>query len=280
MKSILETHPEIAKQWHPTKNEELKPENFSFGSGQKVWWLCNKTCPEGCLHEWESNISSRCGYMKSGCPYCCENSRILCKHVSIVYTHPEIVKQWHPTKNEELKPKDFTFGSGQRVWWVCKYDHSWDATIIKRCRDNRGCPYCKNKTEEKLRIYLDCKSLNPISQFKNTWCIYPETNNYFRFDFLIEKFNLIIELDGEQHFKQVSNWKSPELNQEKDIYKMKKALENLYSIIRIKQQEVWDNDYSWLEEKLLPHIKNYEIPCVLYIEENKDYEKYKNLMIN
>ena len=32
--------PELAAQWHPTKNGELSPFDVSYGSGKPVWWLC------------------------------------------------------------------------------------------------------------------------------------------------------------------------------------------------------------------------------------------------
>ena len=41
-KSLAETHPEIAKQWHPTKNGSLTPFDLSIGSGKLVWWKCAK----------------------------------------------------------------------------------------------------------------------------------------------------------------------------------------------------------------------------------------------
>ena len=50
--SLAETHPEVAKQWHPTKNEDLTPFNVTSGSSKKVWWKCDK----GDDHEWESEI--------------------------------------------------------------------------------------------------------------------------------------------------------------------------------------------------------------------------------
>lgn len=56
------THPEVAAQWHPTKNGDLKPGMTTFGSGKKVWWVCSKG------HEWRSIIKNR----SSGhnCPHC------------------------------------------------------------------------------------------------------------------------------------------------------------------------------------------------------------------
>ncbi|MDO8609208.1 MAG: zinc-ribbon domain-containing protein, partial [bacterium] len=35
-------NPEIARQWHPTKNGNNKPENYLSGSDYKPWWICNK----------------------------------------------------------------------------------------------------------------------------------------------------------------------------------------------------------------------------------------------
>jgi hypothetical protein len=31
---------------------------------------------------------------------------------------PHLVKEWHPTKNGDLTPDDFTHGSNKKVWWL------------------------------------------------------------------------------------------------------------------------------------------------------------------
>ena len=62
-------HPDIAKEWHPTKNGDLKPENFSYGSETKVWWKCSK----GDDHEWEAAIKNRS--RGRGCPKCANMKR-------------------------------------------------------------------------------------------------------------------------------------------------------------------------------------------------------------
>ena len=33
--------------------------------------------------------------------------------------NPKLAKEWHPTKNGNLTPKDVTPSSGQKVWWIC-----------------------------------------------------------------------------------------------------------------------------------------------------------------
>ncbi|MCX7988880.1 MAG: zinc-ribbon domain-containing protein [Thermodesulfovibrio sp.] len=55
--------PEIAKEWHPTKNV-FTPYQVTCGSNKKVWWLCENG------HEWISSISHRTRINANGCPFC------------------------------------------------------------------------------------------------------------------------------------------------------------------------------------------------------------------
>lgn len=36
---LATTHPEVAAQWHPTRNGTLRPSDVMGGSRNKVWWL-------------------------------------------------------------------------------------------------------------------------------------------------------------------------------------------------------------------------------------------------
>lgn len=56
--------PEIARQWHPTLNEDMTPSMVMPGSHRKVWWQCEQG------HAWKSVVYSRTGPRKSGCPVC------------------------------------------------------------------------------------------------------------------------------------------------------------------------------------------------------------------
>lgn len=98
---------------------------------------------------------------------------------------------------------------------------------------------------------------------------------------MIVEYNLIIELDGNQHFNQVSNWKSCEEVQNNDVYKMKKACENNYSMIRILQMDVYLNKHDW-ENRLKKSIVKYKKPNIIYICDNNEYDvqktKFKELL--
>ena len=83
-KSLAETHPEVAKQWHPTKNGDLSPKDFTHGTHKKVWWKCDK----GEDHEWIARIAKRT--RGSGCPIC--SGRKVVKSNCLKTTHPDVEK--------------------------------------------------------------------------------------------------------------------------------------------------------------------------------------------
>src|SRR5690606_5521251 len=87
---LATTHPNLAQQWHPTKNNKLTPHQVTKGSGKRVWWICDKR------HEWQVAIPHRVN--GTGCPYCAGQRSIVGKN-DLVSQHPDIAKQWHPTKN-------------------------------------------------------------------------------------------------------------------------------------------------------------------------------------
>ena len=134
--SLLRTQPEIAAEWHPSKNGNLRPEDVTAGTHQKAWWQCSK----GDDHEWEASIVSRA--RGAGCPCC--SGRKATRSTCLTVTHSEIAKEWHPTKNEALTPADVCAGSGKKVWWLCPKgaDHEWAAIIQNRTKGG-SCPFCK-----------------------------------------------------------------------------------------------------------------------------------------
>tara|TARA_R110000737_G_scaffold228940_1_gene242790 strand:+ start:418 stop:1947 length:1530 start_codon:yes stop_codon:yes gene_type:complete len=136
-KSLAETNPEVAKQWHPTLNGDLTPNDFTPGSSKKVWWKC----PKGDDHEWATRISHRS--KGSGCPFCAGQRVTKLNSLSIL--RPEIAEQWHPTKNGNLTPKDVMLGSHKKVWWKCPKgdDHEWQSFVYTR--GNHGCPICSGR---------------------------------------------------------------------------------------------------------------------------------------
>lgn len=57
------THPDLAKELHPTLNESLDFSQITSGSGKRVFWMCTKQ------HVWNTRLVERI-YYKTSCPEC------------------------------------------------------------------------------------------------------------------------------------------------------------------------------------------------------------------
>ena len=95
-------YPDIASQWHPTKNGDLTPSDVLPGSHRLIWWQCEHG------HEWCAQIKSRVS--GSGCPVC-SNRALLRGENDLATNYPELARQWHPTKNGDLTPSDVVPGT-------------------------------------------------------------------------------------------------------------------------------------------------------------------------
>ncbi len=84
-RSLAAMFPQIATEWHPTKNGKLTPEDIAYGSGKLVWWKCllNSRHPA-----WQASPNRRTQpytrakktLVKStegGCPRC-KNGKVIC----------------------------------------------------------------------------------------------------------------------------------------------------------------------------------------------------------
>lgn len=60
--------PEVAAEWHPTKNGDKEANTYTRGSDEKVWWQCS----EG--HEWQAFIKNR-AIKRTSCVECRKNNR-------------------------------------------------------------------------------------------------------------------------------------------------------------------------------------------------------------
>ena len=64
------------------------------------------------------------------------------KHDNLYNIKPELVKEWHPTANGSLTPRQVKIVYPKPVWWICPRSHEWKATIKSRIKGT-GCPVCK-----------------------------------------------------------------------------------------------------------------------------------------
>ena len=143
--------PELAKQWHPTKNGSLRPEHVISGSTRKVWWRCSRG------HEWQATIHSR--VTGRGCPV--STGKTISPGENDLQSYdPELAKQWLQEKNGTLKPDMVSIYSNRRVWWRCVRGHEWQSAISARTTAKSGCPYCSN--HKVLPGFNDLKTVQPL----------------------------------------------------------------------------------------------------------------------
>ena len=254
-------NPQLAKEWHPTKNGDLTPFDVTISSGKKVWWKCKKS------HEWEIEIFARNLY--SECPYC--NHQRASEDYNLLIINPELCKEWDYNKNKN-KPEKYTPSSGKYVWWICKEcKHKWYTKISSR-NNGRGCPECNKSKGEKLckEVFL-INNIIEISQerYDNLLNIY---NTYFipqkefegliglkngnlSYDFYIPKLNLLIEYHGEQHERYIPGFHKSYDNflkqVEHDRRKCEYALNNNINLLII-----WYWDFDSIEEILEKELKS------------------------
>ena len=134
---LATTNPELAAEWHPTKNGDLTPQKISYGYDKKVWWRCAQG------HEWQAAPTNRVKE-RSDCPFC-SNYTALPGYNDLKTHYPLIAAEWHPTKNGALTPEQVVAGSNRMAWWRCALGHEWRAKVVDRTRGTNGCPFCANK---------------------------------------------------------------------------------------------------------------------------------------
>ena len=80
------------------------------------------------------------------------------KENSILFSYPEVAKEWNYEKNGNLRPEHVLSNSGKKVWWKCRKGHEWQAVIQSRSNGN-GCPYCAGKIA--ITGQNDLQTVNP-----------------------------------------------------------------------------------------------------------------------
>lgn len=250
---------------------ELKPVEINKNSKKKCWFECDV-----CEHKFEKSVQ-KLALCNRWCPYCANQKLCkkedckICFEKSLASFEDKTAKGKYKKDclNEELlTPRDIFKCSNKKYNFECDDCKNNFISCLGGVtgKERTWCPLCKNKTESKFKHYIHGKypQYKLKYQPRYEWCRGGKINRTLPFDFAIEELKIIIEIDGRQHFEQVKNWQTPEHNLERDLYKMKKAKENSYTIIRIIQEDIYLDNNNW-QEKLDANLKKYDIPQVICI---------------
>jgi very-short-patch-repair endonuclease len=247
------------------KNTE-KPRDVSKSSHNKYWFVCSV-----CDHSFDSGLNSIVA--GNWCPYCsnnrlCNDNKCISCFEKSFASHEKSI--YWSDKNTE-KPRDVSKSSHNKYWFDCPDCIQPYYSVLFNIARGHWCSCRKHKTELKLYDILILIYPTLVQQFKEEWC---KRIKCLPFDFCIPELKIIIELDGRQHFQQVSNWSSPEEQFENDKYKEKCANDNDYSVIRILQEDVLNDTYDWLKDlcNTIEEIKNGDEVVNAYLCKNGEYE--------
>lgn len=209
--------------------------------------------------------------IEKGCWCNCKNLKTLNDYLNIGNNNVEYILDYIPIKT-------LVRING----WKCKICNEIFTCSYISISVGSSCTCTIYKTQNKLKKKLLEKYPDLICEFKPEWIRNPKTGWFLSFDFMIkmEGFKIIIELDGIDHF---SNSRGEDKtchiqNRYRDIYKMKKSLENGYYLIRLYQPDVWADKNNWCEKfnNILNNIEKgiYELPEIIIVDNHIKYENH------
>lgn len=181
--NLLEIYPEIAKEWDYEKNGELKPDEVTCHSSQKVWWIC----PNG--HSYKSSVSHKVD--GRGCPKCSKEKSISFPEKAIVYylnkIDDEIIESYQP---EFLNGKEIDIFIKKMNIGIEFDGANWHKDITRDLEKNKLC------FENGINLYRIRENKCPILNSTSKDIFVEMNDNYKSLDKVI--YNLIKELYKEE----------------------------------------------------------------------------------
>ena len=248
---------ERASYWHATKNGKVKPRDVFKSANKKYWFTCDND------HDFYMSLSNVTN-LRQWCPNCPKSPS---SYEQSFASNEERAACWHITKNGDVKPRDVFKSTNKNYWFTCDNGHDFDIQL-KNVTSGQWCSSCINKTETHVFETLRDKGYD-VGEKSNRKMF----KTKYRYDIIIDDKKLIVEVDGPQHFRQVSNWGSYEETYKTDIYKEELAHKNGYRVVRISQEYVWyrqisKNKTEWISKLVKAIESEHENQ---FISDSKEY---------
>lgn len=169
-------------------------------------------------------------------------------------------------EDNKIEPRMVRLGSTNTYTFNCPYCNKKYITSPECIARGHWCQCRKRKTEDKtLSRLIDIHGEQNIkSEYRLDMC--PNK----RYDISIPHLNIIIEIDGPQHFRNISNWTPFDITQKSDVYKIDCAIKSGYTIIHIDQEDIWYDRIDW-KYILSKYIYKHTSPKCYLISSNKIY---------
>ena len=205
--SIGDFHPEAAEEWMNERNGNISLKDIPICSNTKFWWKCKE-----CGHEWLATPAERWHKGNNrGCQKC---------------SYKKISETWRIVFIKCFMNLFFIFFYSKKVFFKCKFGHSYKQKISLKIKNALPCPFCVRKTsfaEQSIAFYLGkvCKV---------------EQNVFTRrheIDVLLPELHVGIEYDGWYYH---SKPKQKERDKKKEVFYAKHGIK----IIRVKEVQVYE----------------------------------------
>ena len=246
--------------WNWEKNNRLgiNPYEITKQSNKKVWLYCQ----ENDYHNYDREdnkvgyqITCSHFYNNRRCGYC-GNHKVHWKD-SLAYNYPQTARMISIEKNNLTFDDcyNITYGSEKRFYFKCdkcKKISNKKIRLVDIIKRSYSCEFCSDgipiteKFISNIFNQLNEEYIYQLSKSDFKWC------GYFRYDFYLPKYNIIIEVNGEQHYKD--GWDSLEKTKMNDLFKYKCAKNHVDNYIVI------DFRYStleWMKENIIKQLNEY-----------------------
>lgn len=152
---------------------------------------------------------------------------------AITKTHEQYLEELHNT-NPDIIVIGTYVNANTPILHHCLIDgNEWFARPATMLQGG-GCPVCsESKGERKVRLWLEKNNIKYIYQYKYEDC---KDINILPFDFYLPTYNILIEYDGEQHFRPIEYFGGQEkfeLQQKHDKIKNEYCKNNGIPLLRI-----------------------------------------------
>lgn len=215
--------------------EQLKKEYEAGNNGTKFDYAIkskkyNWVCDEG--HKFSATMDNR---MRVGtnCPVCA-NRVVLKGFNDLESCYPDVAAEWHPTKNNGLKPDEVVYGSAKKVWWQCSRGHEWEALVRSRTNMGHGCPHCSGGKTSFPEQVIYVTFANKTEAFNRV-----KVGGY-EYDIYIPEFKLAIEYDGLRFHNT---------EEKEDRFKKKREFAVSKGVRLLRILEVYEGNLKYIKEE-------------------------------
>lgn len=245
VKKRTKTHADFCKEVYNKFGNSISVISKYNGARNKVHCVCNK-------HNYEFDIcaSNLITSVKLACPLCIGEDI----HNRCAKTNSEFINELKKI-NPNIVPVGNYINISTKILCKCKiHNYEWYAMPLKILSKHTGCPKCSlYNYEEKICDLLDDWGYKYICQKRFVDCKDVYT---LPFDIYLYEYNILIEYDGEQHFRIIPRGKKDYnrlLNDfniivKHDIIKTQYCKENNIPLIRISYEDIDDLEYVLFDQ--------------------------------